>query len=204
MSYSCEEREYKSKRLAQEYSHCQPSKPAMSNDAPTDGFSLLDAKVDLISCSTVVAVLYTFSFSLYCLSTRLFYFQSRDKHGGKVGRRTSFMFALASIMIICATIDVIINNLHIQTMYIGSSGLPGNPDAALPKTYSQADVNADLVVTAVVSSLLLSLLVSLHLLWFRESHTGCSVVACLDCLEWNSFCHANQYSFSIPLSGSYW
>lgn len=175
----------------------------MNNDAPADWATLRDETADLISSTTVLGVLYAFSIILYYLSTRLFYSQSRDIDG-KLSRRTLFTFALASVMIVCATIDIITLSLYTKTFYLDMRTLPIGPDRTLAKKRAFAIGKANIVVTFVETTLSLGVLVSSQLRCFSSSDSCILVMACLDYLEWNSTCHTSGHIFSTALSGCYW
>ncbi|KAF7782084.1 hypothetical protein Agabi119p4_1460 [Agaricus bisporus var. burnettii] len=86
--------------------------------------SNLNIALTLITSTTVVAVLYTFSLILYCLCARLSYSWFRGLDGKQ---RTVLTFTLATVISICATIDVALNNQSVRLIYVDYSSLPGGP-----------------------------------------------------------------------------
>jgi hypothetical protein len=96
----------------------------MNNDAITRD-SLSEA-VSLFSGTTVVGALYTLAVVLYCLSARLSYLQLRNLDG-KIKRQTVLTFTVASLMMICATVDLALANIERQITYINYGALPGGP-----------------------------------------------------------------------------
>ncbi|EKM75595.1 hypothetical protein AGABI1DRAFT_132132 [Agaricus bisporus var. burnettii JB137-S8] len=94
--------------------------------------STLNEALGLMTLTTVVGVLYTFSFILYCLIARLLYLGLR-KPDGK--RQTDFKFILASVIIVWATMDVALNNQYARIIYVDYRSLPGGPLGPLAQDY---------------------------------------------------------------------
>ncbi|KAF9444766.1 hypothetical protein P691DRAFT_635204, partial [Macrolepiota fuliginosa MF-IS2] len=72
-------------------------------------------RLNFISSTTVNGVLYGIALSLYALSVRLFYPQLKDPHQR---RHIRFMFAYASVVMICGVIFLALNTREIQLAYI--------------------------------------------------------------------------------------
>jgi hypothetical protein len=173
----------------------------MSSDTPTDKAILLNESIILLTSTTVAAVLYTFSISLYVLCARLFYFQARDLDG-KIKHRTVYAFILASVVMACATIDVVCLNLESRLAFVVNSSLPGGPSGDEAQQRAAIIQSVDLVVTLVEQVLIMGVLVGLHSSLVSHFFSfSCLVMACLGCLEWNSSCHTHHYLSSIAVSG---
>jgi hypothetical protein len=122
----------------------------------------LNQAVHLLSATTVVAVFYTLEFALFCLLFRLSCSQLWD-HNGKIKRQTVWTLILATVLLICATLDVIVSNRHAVVAYIYSSTLPDGP-LGLQATLKVARlIQLDGIVNIVEDLLILGVLVSLHL-----------------------------------------
>jgi hypothetical protein len=126
----------------------------MSDYTPSN----VDLAITLITHTTVTGVLYTFSFILYCLCTRLLYKQLSEKFS----RHTIFMFALASIMAICATIDVVVKNEYGRIIYVDYSSVPGGPIGLSAQAHAFTLLRIDTVSTLIASFLAMGVLVSRH------------------------------------------
>jgi hypothetical protein len=121
----------------------------------------LNEAVYLLSLTTAVAVLYTFVFILYCLSFRLCYAQLWD-YQSKVKRQTALTLAFQTVLLICATLNVIISNRHVQVVFVDNSTLPGGP-LGLPAALSIATLARLANVVNIIENLLvLGVLVGLH------------------------------------------
>ncbi|KAF7782110.1 hypothetical protein Agabi119p4_1486 [Agaricus bisporus var. burnettii] len=86
--------------------------------------STLNEALTLISSTTVVSVLYTFCLILYSLCARFLYSWLRGLDGK---RQTVWTFIVASVVIICGTMDVILNNQFVRIVYVDYSSQPGGP-----------------------------------------------------------------------------
>jgi hypothetical protein len=168
----------------------------MSNNSNSPQ-ALISNAVFLITSTTVVGVLYTLVFLIYCLCIRLFYFQIRDLDG-KIKRHTVLAFIFASIAMICATIDIVSLNLYSQGMFSGPSGVVVEVQGA-PIT-----LLIDNMATLVERTLILGVVVSFMMYHMCMISRLCSVVACQDYLEWNSPCHTHYCVRSFALPGFPW
>jgi hypothetical protein len=116
--------------------------------------------VYLFSSTTVAAMFYTLVLALYCLSFRFSYARLRDGHG-KINRHAVCTLIFQTVLLICATSDVILKNRSAQVMYIDNSTLPGGP-RGVPATLSVETLsNLIDVASAVENILVLGMLVSL-------------------------------------------
>jgi hypothetical protein len=86
----------------------------------------LNEAVNLISNTTVLAIFYIPVFILYCLSIRLSYTKLRNDYGN-IKRQTACTLVLVTVLMICATLDVIIRNRIAQLSYIDNNNLSGGP-----------------------------------------------------------------------------
>jgi hypothetical protein len=118
----------------------------MANDSFAEGH--LTLAVDLLSSTTVVAVFYTLTFVLYCLSLRLSHSQLRDDQG-KINRLTVCTLVFQTVLLICATLDIIIKNHEAKERYINN---------ALPKITTL--MKLDQLVSYLVIIMLTGVLVS--------------------------------------------
>ncbi|XP_006464008.1 hypothetical protein AGABI2DRAFT_120814 [Agaricus bisporus var. bisporus H97] len=118
----------------------------MSDDIPAS--TKATEAVDLFSSTTVLAVLYTFSVMLYYLCARLTYRQARNLDG-RIKKRTVFTFGLTSVMIICATMDVVLINRYMQLVYIEYSHLPGGPLGVQAQLHTVKTAMIDLIIALI-------------------------------------------------------
>lgn len=124
----------------------------------------LNEAVNLITSTTVLAVFYTLLFVLYCLSARLCYFQLRD-HNGNINRQTAFTMAFITVLLICATMDIVISNRHVQMDFIVNNTLPGGP-LGFPATLRIiTTLRIDGIVNLVEDFLILGVLVNQRLVF---------------------------------------
>jgi hypothetical protein len=137
--------------------------PQPYNILPMDNVSLehLNEAVDLLSSTTAVAVFYTLVLVLYCFSFRLSYAQLRDDHG-KIKRQTAYTLVLTTVLLICATLDVIVSNRIAQTIYIDDSTLLDGPQTPLAEHSVVALLQLDGVMNILEELLILGVLVSLR------------------------------------------
>jgi hypothetical protein len=115
--------------------------------------------VNLISGTTVSGALYTLVVILYCLSARLSYSQFWNLDG-KIKRQTVFILALASLMTICATIDVVLSNIEIRITYVDYGTLPGGPLGLAAGLHATTVTRVRFLVLLVDNLLILAVLVS--------------------------------------------
>jgi hypothetical protein len=127
----------------------------MADDSPEGHLALA---VDLLSSTTVVAVFYTLIFVLYCLSFRLCYAQLRDDQG-KLNRQTLCTLVFQTVLLICATLDVIIKNRGVEVRYIDSV-LPGGPLSPQVAAKIATLLQLDDAVSYLEDALLLGMLAS--------------------------------------------
>jgi hypothetical protein len=120
--------------------------------------SNVDLAITLITHTTVTSVLYTFSFFLYCYCTRLLYNQLSEKFS----RQTIFTFALASIIITCATIDVALKNEYGRIIYIDYGSVPGGPISSSAQAHAFTVQEINTVSNLIASFLAMGVLVSRH------------------------------------------
>lgn len=174
----------------------------MSDDIPAS--TKATEAVDLFSSTTVLAVLYTFSVMLYYLCARLSYRQARNLDG-RIKKRTVFTFGLTSVMIICATMDVVLINRYMQLVYIEYSHLPGGPLGVQAQLHTVKTAMIDLIIALIEEIVATGVLVSSTnlvgiTLMFSSLTPG---MASLGCLEWNSLFSTHHYSVCSALSGLY-
>lgn len=81
--------------------------------------------VDLISLTTIGAVLYGIVFALYCLCTWLSYFQLQEPD-----RRRQAIFSLVytSLVMLCGLGVVATDTNYIQISFVNHPGYPGGPE----------------------------------------------------------------------------
>jgi hypothetical protein len=120
--------------------------------------SNVDLAITLITHTTVTGVLYTFSLFLYCHCTRLLYNQLSEKFS----RQTIFTFALASIIITCATIDVALKNEYGRIIYIDYGFVPGGPISFSAQAHAFTVQEINSVSNLIASFLAMGVLVSRH------------------------------------------
>jgi hypothetical protein len=134
----------------------------MSDDIPTDKATLVTEAVDLISSTTIMAVLYTFSVVLFYHCARLSYHQAWGPDG-KLKKQTLFTLGLTSLMIICATVDVVLINRYMEIVYVDYSSLPGGPLGVQAQLHTETIGIIDLVVSLLEEIVAIGVLVSLTL-----------------------------------------
>ncbi|XP_006457251.1 hypothetical protein AGABI2DRAFT_146848 [Agaricus bisporus var. bisporus H97] len=138
----------------------------MNNYTP----STLDKAVTLISHTTVMGILYTFSFILYCLCARLSFPWLRGRDGK---RQTIFTFILTSVIIICATIDAAFENQYARIVYVDYSSLPGGPIGHLAQNHVSTILHILSLSGFIGGKLTLSVL--LWRVWVVYSGTRCAI-----------------------------
>jgi hypothetical protein len=73
-----------------------------------------------------------------------------------------YILVFATVLLVCATLDVIVDNRIAQVIYVDSSTLPGG-QLGLPAVLSTATLlKLDSIVTIIERLLILGVLVSLH------------------------------------------
>jgi hypothetical protein len=120
----------------------------------------LNEAVYLLSATTVLAIFYTFVFILYCLSFRLSYARLWD-YDRKIKQQTACTLVLQTVLLICATLDIIGSNHHAQVAFIENRTLPGGPlglqsaikIATLARLHNTVGVIENLLVLGVLVSL---------------------------------------------------
>jgi hypothetical protein len=82
--------------------------------------------VDLVSLTTIGAVLYGIVFTLYCLCTWASYFQLRepDRH-----RQAISSLVYTSLVMLCGLGVLATDTYYIQTSFINHASYPGGPQA---------------------------------------------------------------------------
>ncbi|KAF9443105.1 hypothetical protein P691DRAFT_844076 [Macrolepiota fuliginosa MF-IS2] len=86
------------------------------------GQLLLWEHLDLVSSTTLNGVLYGIALSLYVLCVRLFHPQLKDPHQR---RHVTFMFAYASVVMICGIVFLVFKTWINQLAYIDHNTFPG-------------------------------------------------------------------------------
>jgi hypothetical protein len=115
--------------------------------------------VDLISGTTVAGVLYTFVAALYCISCQRSFSQLRSLDG-KIPRQTVLTFALASFMMLCATIDVTLLNLQRCITYVDYGALPGGPLGLAASFHASTVIKLSLITSLIEKLLITGVMVS--------------------------------------------
>jgi hypothetical protein len=175
----------------------------MNDGMPTGRVVPLKDAVDLITSTTVSGVLYAYSFLICCLSTRLFYLQFRDTDR-KLNHHTVFTVAVSSIVITCATVDIVTLNLYARTVYSDINTLPGGPDGgALVEVPGFVVVKTTIIATFIETIVSLGTQVSLHQLWLSSFHAG-SVVASSDYLVRYSLRRTRHHNCCLAQCGRSW
>jgi hypothetical protein len=152
----------------------------------------LPPTVSLITRTTVLGIFYTLVLLLYCLSVRLSYLQLRKESDREIKRRITFRLILASVMVICATIDITLSNILMRIIYVDYGTLPGG-SLGLPAALHAITVARIRVFVNIIESLLISgvLVRFLYFLCYGLFLT-CTGMACISCLEWDSHCQTNH------------
>jgi hypothetical protein len=179
--------------------------------------ALISYAVPLITSTTVVGVLYTLTFLLYCLCTRLFYFQIRGLDG-KIKRLTVLAFIFASIAMICATIDIVSLNLYSQGRLSDPPGVvvavQGIPVTLLVDNMATL-VEETMILGVMVSFMMYRICIISHCLWSLSSYgvLGLSgvelalsypLLCSLSCSIWLSLVRAYSiYPHSLNTKGSF-
>ncbi|KAF7782111.1 hypothetical protein Agabi119p4_1487 [Agaricus bisporus var. burnettii] len=132
--------------------------------------STLDKALTLISLTTVVGVLFTFSFILYCLCACLLYSWLRNPDGK---RQTVSTFILASVIIICASMDVALNNQYARILYVDYGSLPGGPLGHLAQEHASTTLHISGLSGFIAGKLTLGVL--LWRIWVVYSGTRCAI-----------------------------
>lgn len=130
----------------------------MNNYTP----STLDKAITLISLTTIVGVLFTFSFILYCLCACLLYSWLRNPDGK---RQTVSTFILASVIIICASMDVALNNQYARILYVDYGSLPGGPLGHLAQEHASTTLHISGLSGFIAGKLTLGVLVSFNVFY---------------------------------------
>jgi hypothetical protein len=115
--------------------------------------------VNLISGTTGSGVLYTLVVILYCLSAWLSYPQLWNLDG-KIKRQTVFILALASLMMICVTMDITLANIERRITYVDYGVLPGGPLGLAAGLHATTVTRVRFLVLLVDNLLILGVLVS--------------------------------------------
>lgn len=166
---------------------------------PAEGTVPLKDAVDLITSTTVSAVLFAYSFLIYCLSTRLFYFQLRDIDG-KLNYHTIVTVVISSIIITCAIVDIVTLNLYARTIYSDINTLPAGPDGMLAEEPAFVPIKTNIIATFVETVVSLGTQVSLPSVLSSLSDAF-SVVARLGYLEWDSICRPHHHCRRLTQCG---
>ncbi|EKM75289.1 hypothetical protein AGABI1DRAFT_109562 [Agaricus bisporus var. burnettii JB137-S8] len=138
----------------------------MSDNIPSN----LNIALSLITSTTVVAVLYTFSLILYCLCARLSYFWLRGLDGK---RPTVLTFTLATVISICATIDVALSNQYARLTFVDYAFLPGGPLGLSAQAHASTIIQ--ILSPAILIAGILTLGVLLWRVWVVYSETRFSI-----------------------------
>jgi hypothetical protein len=161
----------------------------------------LSLVIDLLSSTTAVAVFYTLILILYCLSVRLCYAQLRDDQG-KINRQPVCTWVFQTLLLICATLDVIVKNRLAQFIYIDSNTLfggPRGPPAASVATLFSVDSLANIIENILILGVLVSPLRSFS--YSRDCRRSrFSDMACTGRLERNAPRNALHCGIFISIS----
>jgi hypothetical protein len=134
-------------------------------DSTTAAGNSVSAAVVLFAGTTVIGALYTFVVVLYCLAARLSYSQLWNPDG-KMNRKTVITFTVASLMMICATVDLVLTSIERQITYVDYGALPGGPLGSAASLHATAATRGShfvllinyLLITGVLVSFFVSLL----------------------------------------------
>lgn len=129
--------------------------PSMDDRIP----SALDEALTLICATSIGSSLYTLSLILYCLYARLSYSQFR-RPGFK--RQTLWAFTLASVMIICGTVNVVLNNQYIRIIFVDYKNLPGGPLGLSAQNHVSTVIQINSIISFIVEFLAVGVLVRQH------------------------------------------
>ncbi|XP_006463274.1 hypothetical protein AGABI2DRAFT_179685 [Agaricus bisporus var. bisporus H97] len=134
--------------------------------------SALDEALTLICATSIGSSLYTLSLILYCLYARLSYSQFR-RPGFK--RQTLWAFTLASVMIICGTVNVVLNNQYIRIIFVDYKNLPGGPLGLSAQNHVATVIQINSIISFIVEFLAVGVL--LWRVWVIYSGTQFAVPA---------------------------